>query len=200
MKVQIISKNTRILALLALLTLTIVGLFVYQNMRQASPSNQTDAQKFSNEYTSVPADNRFTYATNEKIAQLFTEGTGVVFLGFPECPWCQHLAPLLNVAAQSEDIRAIYYLNIRNERANNTELYRQLVSYLSPYLPKDEDGKPRISVPDVTFLKNGKIVHRFKQENTPSGESLTPDSYWTNERQERAIATLREYMKSIRDE
>lgn len=201
MKVYRPSKNTwKILAITLILAVAIGGLFIYQNMRQAPTIEQTDAQRFSKEYTSVPEDNRFTYTTHEQVIHLFREGTGVIFLGFPECPWCQHLAPMVNIAAQAEGIETIYYLNIREERANNTADYRQLVSYLAEYLPKGDDGEPRISVPDVTFLKNGKIIHRFKQESAKAGDASTPDTYWTNERQERATVQLRKHMKAIKGE
>ena len=121
----------------------------------------------------------------------------MVFLGFPECPWCQQLVPIIQEAAQSENIDKIYYLNIKESRANNDEVYQKLVTKLQDYLPKDDDGNPRISVPDVTAYRGGQIVGRFEQEATNDGEQVTPDTYWTSERKDRAVEQLREMMARV---
>ena len=121
----------------------------------------------------------------------------MVFLGFPECPWCQQLAPIIQEAAQSENIDKIYYLNIKESRANNDEVYQKLVTKLQDYLPKDDDGNPRISVPDVTAYRGGQIVGRFEQEATNDGEQVAPDTYWTSERKDRAVEQLREMMARV---
>ena len=158
----------------------------------------SDAQKFATDYQNVPEDNRFVYATSEEILELFESGTGLVFFGFPECPWCQKLAPLVNQAAKQENLDKIYYFNIREARSENDDTYQKIVGYLKDYLSKDEDGNPRVTVPDVTALKNGEIVGRFKQESSGENEK-TPDTFWTEERQERAVVQLSEMIQQIKE-
>ena len=94
------------------------------------PTNVPDAAKFKSEYTRVAADNRFVYASDKGILDIFDSGSGVVFLGFPQCPWCQHLSEHVDRAARAEGVDKIYYLNIRDARANNSDVYQKLVKKL----------------------------------------------------------------------
>ncbi len=184
------------LAGVGFLALLIAGgvwfLFAQQSSQEAP--QQSDAARFQADYPKVNADNRFIYATGEQVLGLFENGTGIVFLGFPQCPWCQQLAPIVDEAAEAEGLEKVYYLNIRDARANNDETYQSLVGYLENYLDKDENGTPRIYVPDVTVLRDGQIVGRFEQE-AAEGE-VTPETYWTSERRERAVEQLRGMIRS----
>ena len=49
---------------------------------------------------------------------------------------------------------------------------------------------------DVTKYRNGEIVGRFQQEPTEEGEQVTPESYWTEGRRDRAIEQLRSITQS----
>ena len=157
----------------------------------------SDAAKFKSEYLRVAADNRFVYASDSEVMRIFDSGSGVVFLGFPQCPWCQRLSEYVDRAARTEGIDKIYYLNIRDARASNSEVYQKLVKKLEPYLDKDDSGKPRIFVPDVSIVKDGKIIGRYKEEST-GDDSITPDKYWTTERIERTSSQLRGFMRQLK--
>ena len=50
-------------------------------------TNVSDAAKFKSEYPRVAANNRFVYASDKEVLSIFDSGSGVVFLGFPQCPW-----------------------------------------------------------------------------------------------------------------
>ena len=153
--------------------------------------------RFQAEYPRVAADNRFVYARDVALLDMLEHGTGVVFLGYPQCPWCQRLSEHVDQAARAEGIATIHYLNIRQARASRNETYQKLVARLAPYLSKDENGQPRIFVPDVTIVKHGSIVWRYKEE--PTGDSaITPDRYWTAERAQRAVAQLRRAMQTMK--
>ena len=160
-------------------------------------TNVSDATKFKSEYPRVATNNRFVYASDEEVLNIFDSGSGVVFLGFPQCPWCQHLSEYVDWAARAEGIDKIYYLNIRDARASNNEVYEKLVKKLEPYLDKDDSGKPRIFVPDVSIVKNGKIIGRYKEEST-GDDNITPDKYWTSERIERTSSQLRGFMRQLK--
>ena len=160
-------------------------------------STMSDSAKFKSEYPRVAANNRFVYASDKEVLNIFDSGSGVVFLGFPQCPWCQHLSEYVDQAARAEGIAKIYYLNIRDARANNSEVYQKLVKKLEPYLDKDDNGKPRIFVPDVSIVKNGKIIGRYKEEST-GDDNITPDKYWTSERIERTSSQLRGFMRQLK--
>lgn len=148
------------------------------------------------QYSGLPEDNRFVEEPGSQIIDTFENGTGIILLGFKECPWCQKTVPLLNQAAEAEDL-SVHYLDIREERSSNSYLYRELIAILEPYLKKDENGTPTISTPDISYVKDGEIVWRFEMEETTI-EELTPDTYWTEERKERALADFRENMQLLR--
>lgn len=190
-----------IITLLIALSIALVAVLVWPKARPHSAPGMAitaDAKKFKEQYARLADDNRFVYATADQVLELFDRGSGVVFLGFKECPWCQQLAPIVDEAAKAERLDKIYYLDIRQARADNDATYQKLLEKLSPYVNKDKEGNPRIYVPDVTALRDGKIVGHFKQETTADGEEATPDSYWTDERRARAIDQLRQMMVDTR--
>ena len=164
-----------ILGVLLLLIASLVVYFVF-----IKKDNNTDNIKFSKEYTSVSKDNVFVYRSKDEIINILEHGTGIVYLGYPECPWCMAYVPLLNEIAKNEGLEKIYYYNIREDRKNNTEFYQKVVSILNDYLNYDEEGKKRIFVPNVTFVKEGKII--FNDNETSLISEGTPSEYWTEEK------------------
>lgn len=164
-----------------------------------SSSQQSSRQvDMHEEYPEVPEDNRFIKESATDTIRRLEEGSGVIFLGFKECPWCQEMAPLVNEAAEAEGVD-VYYLDIREARESNNLEYQELVSILAPYLSKDESGNPRISVPDISFVSDGDIVWRFEMDAT-TDEERTPEAYWTDERKERAVQRFRDQMKTLKEE
>lgn len=139
-----------------------------------------DNYKFSVEYTKVPMDNVFVYKTEEEIIDILENGSGIIYLGFPECPWCQTYTVYLNEAAKDNSIEKIYYLNIKEMRSNNTENYQKIVSLLDNILETDENGNKRIFVPQVVFVKKGEIVGGDNETSMISEE--TPSEYWNSEK------------------
>ena len=194
-----INKNTTIglIVIVCLIIGASWAIISIGNSTNKGQTNQVIEDKFISQYPKVTSGHKFVYAEPAEILDIIDGGDGVVFLGFPECPWCQQLAPIIQEAAQSENIDKIYYLNIKESRANNDEVYQKLVTKLQDYLPKDDDGNSRISVPDVTAYRGGQIVGRFEQEATNDGEQVTPDTYWTSERKDRAVEQLREMMARV---
>ena len=202
-----ITMNRKQKIILAIVLVTLIGglfglsYWTKHNRNIKNTRNQSqimsDAAKFKSEYPRVAANNRFVYTSDKEILDIFDHGSGVVFLGFPQCLWCQHLSEHVDRAARAEGVDKIYYLNIRDARASNNEVYQKLVKKLEPYLDKDDNGKPRIFVPDVSIVKNGKIIGRYKEEST-GDDNITPDKYWTSERIERTSSQLRGFMRQLK--
>ena len=126
--------------------------------KDKTKEEETDSQKFSKEYTDVSEYNVFVYKDIDEIIKILEHGTGIVYLGFPECPWCQAYVPKLNEVADVEGLEKVYYYNIYNDRKENTEKYQKIVSILSDHLQYDEEGNKRIFVPAVIAVSDGKIV------------------------------------------
>lgn len=124
-----------------------------------------DAKRFNEEYSelNIGNDNPMVYKTDEEIIDILKNGTGIIYFGFPECPWCKSAIPVLIDIANKMDIDEIYYFNPKEIRENNTDTYKEIVNLLGDNLTVDETGNKRLYVPDVYFVSGGKIVgHHFK--------------------------------------
>lgn len=130
----------------------------------------------------IPKDNVIKYSSYDEIFEILKSGTGVIYLGYPECPWCRNLVPTMLMAANEVEIDTIYYLNIKEDRdflilddnkkvvtqKEGSKQYYKLVealdSVLDDYVLTTSEGKEvntgkkRIYVPIVIFVKEGKIV------------------------------------------
>lgn len=140
---------------------------------------ETDAQKFAKEYTSVTEDNVFTYRSAEQIIDILNNGTGVVYLGFPSCPWCQAYVPYLNDVAKDLGLEKVYYFNIQEDRKNNTENYLKMIEPIKDYLQYDEEGQHRIYAPTVIAVNKGQIVGFDDETSWDTKGFEKPSDYWT---------------------
>ena len=170
---------------------------IYTVMGNLQP--KTDAARFSKEYSNVSVDNPFVYRTGDEIVNILEHGTGVVYLGFPSCPWCQAYTGYLNEVAKEQGIDKIYYYNLEKDRLNNTDLYKKLVSILSPYLEFDEEGERRIYVPNITFVIDGKIIGNDNETSKYTAGESEPDNYWTDARIADLKSRLATYIKKVKE-
>lgn len=140
-----------------------------------------DGKRFSEEYSTIKVSekNPMVYKTDKEIIDILKSGTGIIYFGFPECPWCQNAVPVLIEAAKEMDIKEIYYFDPKEIRANDTNTYKEIVKLLGDNLTSDENGNKKLYVPDVYFVSDGKIVgHHFKTVDTqtdPKNSPLTND-------------------------
>ncbi len=143
--------------LLVLILVSTIALLIYYFTR-------TDASKFKSEYEAlnkenveikVPKDNPIKYTKVDEIFEILESGTGVIYFGFPGCPWCRNMLPILFQAAQKNNIDTIYYLNPREV---SDEEHSKLIDVLKEYLDVNENGELTLYVPDVYFVKDGQIL------------------------------------------
>ena len=176
-------KKKVIIGIVVLLVLAIIGVGLYFLLRDKKEETPqlSDAVKFSQEYTGVGEDNVFVYRDAEEIIRILKNGTGVVYLGFPECKWCQKYVTYLNEAAKENDITRIYYFDILDARSKNTSEYQQIVSLLEEYLEYDEEGNKRVFVPAVIVVDKGEIVGFDDETSLDTHDLDDPEEYWTEE-------------------
>ncbi|MDD2469771.1 MAG: hypothetical protein PHI22_02420 [Bacilli bacterium] len=130
---------------------------------------KNSGKRFSEEYTNIGIneDNPMVYKTDKEIIDILKSGTGIIYFGFPESPWCQQAVPILIEVAKEMNIGEVYYFNPRRIRENNTDTYNQIVELLGANLIVDEVGENRLYVPDVYFVSDGNIIgHNFKTVNS----------------------------------
>jgi len=157
----------------------------------------TDNVKFSKEYTSVTTENVFVYRNINEIIDILDNGTGIVYLGFPECKWCQAYVPYLNEVAKEEGIEEIYYFNIMEDRKENTKEYKKIVELLKERLQKDNEGNERVYVPNVSFHANGKLVGNNCETSLDTKGLEKPEDYWTEEEVTELKANLTKYIDRV---
>ena len=139
---------------------------------------KSDGEKFSEEYTEIDSDNPFVYRSLSEINKILENGTGIVYLGFPECPWCQRYVVYLNDVAKDYELEKIYYANILEDRNNKTEDYQKTISLISDYLQYDEEGNKKIYVPSIIAVYKGEIVGFDDETSWDTKGFDTPDEYW----------------------
>ncbi|HLV50136.1 MAG TPA: hypothetical protein VKY25_04325 [Erysipelothrix sp.] len=124
----------------------------------------------------IPEDHRFVMSDEESILDIFNGGNGVIYFGFPECPWCRSALMVMQEAAKDVSLGKIHYLNvldIRNELSldddgnvvvdkQGSDFYNQVLEYLGEHAPLypglEETGERRILVPLVVSVVEGEIT------------------------------------------
>ena len=168
-------KKMDIVLITIFVVLVLIGVYIFL---MKPNQEKTDAIKFSQEYNLEDKENVFVYKTSEEIIKILENGTGVVYLGFPECPWCMEYVKHLNESAKENNVSKIYYKNILNERKENTQEYQKMVELLKDYLQYDEEGNKRIYVPAVIVVNNGVIVGFDDETAWDTKGFQTPNEYW----------------------
>ena len=173
-------KNKKLYTIIGIVVLVLACSIGFYKVFTSIENKETDAEKFASEY-SIDNDNVFVYKTLEEINKILKNGTGIVYLGFPECPWCKGYVPYLNEVAKKEKLDKIYYFNILKDRKNNTDDYKKTVELLKDYLKYDEEGNKRIYVPAVIAVNKGKIVGFDDETSYDTKGYEKPEDYWKNE-------------------
>lgn len=156
----------------------------------------TDNVKFSHEY-GIDNDNVFVYRNINEIIDILDNGTGIVYLGFPECKWCKAYVQYLNEVAKENNLEKIYYFNILEDRKNNTDEYMKIVNLLKFYLEYDEEGKKRVYVPAVIAVKEGNIVGFDDETSLDTNGFSEPSDYWTSKEVTDLKKTLTKMVKEV---
>lgn len=199
MKVEIPQKNQIKITITFVVVAVLVALLILLGEKAFIVKEKiSDSAKFYTEYNSVPVDNVFKYVTIDEAINLLKSEQAIIFFGFKECKWCQSYAPILNEVAHDAKIDTIYYLNIKEDRANNTKEYNEVVEVLKDYLYDDEKGNKRIYVPDVYFIKNGQVIGH--NNDTSVIEGTDTDEYYTESTKNELKQALKELMLKVYDE
>lgn len=134
------------------------------------PADMDSYESFTN------ANHIFQKSEMETILTLLREKkSGVVYMGYPKCPWCVEAVPILDEVANAKD-KVIYYVETRDAEKNllyTDEEKAEFITYAEEYLDKDDEGNYAIFVPFVFVIKDGVIE---------SGNIGTVDSHDAHER------------------
>lgn len=229
-------KQQKILMILTPIVCAALAIISYLGVKN---SEFSDALKFKKEYESlngkvsygenkykdlnISKNNPIKYSNSDEIIDVINNGTGIIYLGFPECPWCRTAVPVLLDVAKDNKIDKIYYLNIKDERDSyviedgkltlalnddgkeikGTKGYFRLLDALkdnlSDYIISYEDktyevGEKRIYAPSVIFVKDGKVLGI--QVSTVEGQT-DPFKNLTEEQYEELYSIYEGYANNI---
>ncbi|MBQ6452427.1 MAG: thioredoxin family protein [Solobacterium sp.] len=141
--------------------------------------------KISEIYTALPEENTFEIIDQERLTALIEHGTAVVFLGFPECPWCQAYVPYLDEVVKEAGTQVFYY-NIYKDKTDDREYYDHVAELINArddtILAYDNDGKLRIYMPLVLFVQQGEIIGYDNETCMLDSREIKPEEYWTEEK------------------
>ncbi len=157
-----------------------------------------DNVRFSNEYNSVSKNNVFVYTKAQEVLDFFNGKSGIVFMGFSSNEWCSYYAKMLNDIALEYNIDKIYYYDFKADRNINNANYQNIVSKLSAYLYKDDEGHVDLTAPSIMIIKNGEILYFDNEISNIRGE-VTPEKYFTDYKENLFItnitSVLEEYLR-----
>lgn len=212
------NKSLRILAIIFLVVLGL-GLFVLlqdkqqkddeENSKNAPVVQETDALKFKKEYEevnsldgavqmnlSVDSPVKYLNSYHELEVKLDNGDNIVLYLGFPTCPWCRNIIPVLFDVAKENNMEA-YYINMRELKNNNLEDYQKIYQLIGDYLTVDEEGNKVLYVPDVYFFKDGKIIGNHRGSVT---SQLNPSIALTQEQVDELKSIYQSYFNKFRED
>ena len=190
-------KEYMFIAILVVVIISVIAIFMLNGNDDKKGNSLTDAEKFASEYTQVTKENVFVYRDIDQIINIMKNGTGIVYLGFPECKWCQAYVSMLDEAAKDNGIEKIYYYNIYEDRKNNTEKYQEIVALLGENLQYDDEGNRRIYVPNVSFHVKGKVIGNDYETSLDTHNFDEPSDYWTDEEKKELKNNLTVFMEEV---
>ena len=135
----------------------------------------------------ISDNNPVKYADYDELLDIIKNKTGVIYLGFPTCPWCRSALPVLFDVLKDNNIERLYYKNILTVRdsyvvengkltyevdSDGNEIkgedgYFELLDALDEYLTEYkisyegklyETGEKRLYAPTVIFVRDGKVI------------------------------------------
>lgn len=165
------------------------GLLILGLLAGCTPAvdKNSDAYKFKTEYEElnekeghlaieIPEENPMVYATIDEIMDVIQVDGGIIYFGFPECPWCRNALPVLLEAAEEMEVDTIYYYNAREGRdklelkddgtievlqekgEDYQQIYDALYDHLNVYDGLEDDSIKRLYFPTVFFIKDGQVI------------------------------------------
>lgn len=167
-----------------------------------------------NDYIKINIDenNKIKYATFEEINSLLNNGTGIIYFGFPSCPWCRRTLPVFFDTCSKYNIDKIYYYNaldIRDikhlddngniivDKAGDEKYYKlvdMLYDYLGQYEGLNDPSIKRLYFPTYVFIKDGKILG-VQISSVSSYTSVSTDM--TDEQKNELSAIFENYLNSM---
>ena len=144
---------------------------------------ETDAGRFKKEYEDlngkkdsegvsyleieISSTNTIRYCDYDKIVEAIDNGTHLVYLGWPQCPWCRSMLPVLIDTVNEFKGVYIYYFNVYDLRSSyendpdsaEGQKYRKIADMLKEQASSFyEDGTAKLTASNVYFIREGELI------------------------------------------
>ncbi len=95
----------------------------------------------------------------EEVVAMFEEKqSGIIYFGYPGCPWCEEALPVMNEVAKTKGLTICYAETYDGKEYQlKGETKDKIYSYLDAFLSED-DGEKVMYVPFVVVVKDGVAV------------------------------------------
>lgn len=184
--------------LLGAILVGVMAFGIYQYLKSDGEKFKAEYEALNNENVNIniSKNNPIKYVTLDEVFDIIQNKTGVIYFGFPGCPWCRNMIPVLFEVAKNNNIDTIYYFNPRNVKKSDNDEYNKLKEILNEYLSEDENGQKVLYVPDVYFIKDGKIVgHHLGTVNSQEDPTIS----LTEEEKNELLDIFNELFEKIRN-
>ncbi len=207
--------NKRKIIILITIILLAIGTIFIINMQKPNKfkkeyeslnGKQTEEGKEYKNIT-IKENNPVVYASYKEIFDVL-DSTGIIYFGFPECPWCRNAVPVLLEAAEETGIEKIYYMNNVNDRdiktlkdgniitkKEGTNNYNKLLQKLGDNAPTyeglNDSSIKRLYFPAVIVVKDGNIVDTiFGTVDSQKDPYIPLNSAQTKELKEKYVTAI----------
>ncbi len=146
-----------------------------------SLNGQKDDDGLSYSMVEISSDCKVKYMTKDKITEVLTNGTHVVYFGWPTCPYCRLAVPILLETIEEYSGISMYYYDIKELRdayvkdpsSEDGQLYSEISKIISfsecdlSSIDVFEDGTLKLAASIMYFIKDGEIIgyHRGTVES-----------------------------------
>ena len=146
-------------------------------------------------------DNVFIVASSDDALSFLSEGTGVMMLGYPECPWCQEYIPRVGKLARGGGIGKVLYYDVKKSRLDEPQAYARLLELLGGEegIPeRNDEGELRVFVPLLLMVDHGDII--YSNDDTAhikESDGVKPAEYWNDDADDAFSRTISEKIGDI---
>lgn len=173
--------------------------FIFLGTRSYKVKELTDSILFSREFKTISEDNSFQVVSSAEALTFLENGTGILFLGFPENKWSVSIAEMLDEVSKELDYSPINYFNFYDERESRHDNYLGIIREVDDYLDRDDEGKIDIYAPTVIGVIHGDVVY-FDNETTFMNNRLEPKNYWSEEQKDKKMTQFRKILSDLKKE
>lgn len=97
---------------------------------------------------------------DEAIELFENKESGLLYFGFPDCPWCEEAVPVLTEEAGKAGVPILY---VRTRDENKERLYtdaqkEEITPFIKDYMQEDDKGDLALYVPLVLHVEKGVVT------------------------------------------